>query len=118
MKGATLKVARESLGLSTRWLADHWQIREQAVQRWETRNAEIPAELADDFLELISLSDRVMKSMFEVDELKLPRKDDSSTASTMSAQFLRAAAGRAILANPVYFATTKISWVDEESPEN
>jgi hypothetical protein len=52
MHGAEMKVVREGLGLSTRWLAKRWDKHEQAVQRWETKDWEIPGEVARDVHDL------------------------------------------------------------------
>ena len=48
MTPAEFKARRESLGLSTAWLAKRWGVSLLSVQRWE-RNRAIPAELALDF---------------------------------------------------------------------
>lgn len=42
MTGAELKVVREWLGLTTRWLADHLDVAERTVHRWEMGVSPIP----------------------------------------------------------------------------
>lgn len=49
MTSAEFKCIRESLGLSTRWLADRWGVSHLSVQRWE-RNRAIPPELESDLM--------------------------------------------------------------------
>lgn len=51
MTPAEFKCCRESLGLSTRWLADRWGVSEYSVQRWE-RNRILPDDLQADLLGL------------------------------------------------------------------
>jgi hypothetical protein len=48
MTPAEFKASRESMGLSTKWLADRWQVSEYSVQRWE-RNKTLPVTLMHDF---------------------------------------------------------------------
>lgn len=42
MTDAELKVIREYLGLTTRWLADHLGVAERTVHRWESGASPIP----------------------------------------------------------------------------
>jgi DNA-binding XRE family transcriptional regulator len=42
MTDAELKVVREHLGLTTRWLAEHLQVAERTVHRWEMGVSSIP----------------------------------------------------------------------------
>ncbi|WIY84345.1 hypothetical protein [Propionimicrobium sp. PCR01-08-3] len=53
MNGAEFKTIRESLGLSTGWLANHWGLEsERAIRRWEDGDAPVPERRG---LELASL---------------------------------------------------------------
>lgn len=42
MTGAELRVVREWLGLTTRWLADHLDVAERSIHRWESGERPIP----------------------------------------------------------------------------
>lgn len=42
MTGAELKVVREWLGLTTRWLAEHLDVAERTVHRWENGDTTVP----------------------------------------------------------------------------
>ncbi|GEL19323.1 helix-turn-helix domain-containing protein [Pseudonocardia asaccharolytica] len=42
MTGAELRVVREHLGLTTRWLAEHLRVQERTVHRWEADVSPIP----------------------------------------------------------------------------
>lgn len=42
MTGAEFKVAREWLGLTTRWLADHFGVQERTVQRYDSGALPVP----------------------------------------------------------------------------
>jgi len=42
MTAAEMRVVREYLGLTTRWLADHLQVAERTVHRWENAQSPIP----------------------------------------------------------------------------
>lgn len=54
MTPAELKGWRERLGLSTRWLAKRWNVRELTVQRWE-RNRQPPDEVVADMWQLVTI---------------------------------------------------------------
>lgn len=79
MTPADFKAMRESMGLSTKWLAVRWGVSMLSVQRWE-RNRSMPPELERDF--------ESIRSCFraEVDDgvsdaspsLSVPRVDDES----------------------------------------
>lgn len=47
MGPAEMKCLRESLGLSTAWLARRWDVAERSVQRWE-RDRQLPVALEED----------------------------------------------------------------------
>lgn len=42
MTAAEMRVVREHLGLTTRWLADHLQVAERTVHRWENGQIRVP----------------------------------------------------------------------------
>lgn len=42
MTGAEFRLAREHLGLTTRWLADHMGVAERTVHRWEAGTSLVP----------------------------------------------------------------------------
>ncbi|QAY69970.1 helix-turn-helix domain-containing protein [Xylanimonas protaetiae] len=42
MTGAALRCTRERLGLTTRWLADHLDVAERSVHRWESGEWPVP----------------------------------------------------------------------------
>ena len=60
MTPAEFKCLRESMGLSTKWLAERWDVAEYSVQRWE-RNRELPKKLQLDLLLLKSQFDATVE---------------------------------------------------------
>lgn len=62
MTPAELKATRESLGLSTRWLAEYCDVREQTVQRWESGYSPIPAGVIEDVEALKAALDEMVKA--------------------------------------------------------
>lgn len=42
MTDAELRVVREHLGLTTRWLADHLSVAERSIHRWENGDRDVP----------------------------------------------------------------------------
>ncbi|OXN01500.1 helix-turn-helix domain-containing protein [Bifidobacterium vansinderenii] len=86
MSCAEMKCLRESMGLTTKWLARRWNVSEFSVQRWE-RNRPLPNELEQDLQKLKTMFD------LEVDQaaqtttgsLIVPRTDAESPAGLPSA---------------------------------
>ena len=52
MSDAEFRCLREWLGLTTRWLADHLDVAERTVHRWEAGVSPIPAGVAAELLRL------------------------------------------------------------------
>lgn len=46
MSGAELRCLRECLGLTTRWLAEHLDVAERSVHRWESDAQRVPEGVA------------------------------------------------------------------------
>ncbi|WP_033518466.1 helix-turn-helix domain-containing protein [Bifidobacterium cuniculi] len=79
MTPAEFKSCRESLGLSTRWLADRWGVSEYSVQRWE-RSRLLPDDLQADLLGLqVRFAAEVAKGIEEHgDAIIVPRTNAES----------------------------------------
>lgn len=93
MTPAEFKCTRESLGLSSQWLANRWGVALYSVQRWE-KSRQLPEELA------IDLEGIIEKMRREIDEasfgggdrlIEVPRTDDESP-DDMPAAYHRAVA--------------------------
>lgn len=84
MTSAEFRCLRESMGLTTKWLAVRWDVSEFSVQRWE-RNRTLPDELADDMLRLKERFDGEIGRAIETggDCLTVPRNDRHGTADDM-----------------------------------
>jgi hypothetical protein len=52
MTPADFRVIREHLGLTTAWLATHFDVAERSVQRWERAESPVPGAVADEMREL------------------------------------------------------------------
>lgn len=96
MTSAEFKCLRESMGLTTKWLASRWDVSEFSVQRWE-RNRALPAELEKDMRSLKERFDREVARVAESggDCVLVPRNDRLRTAGAMPAAWHRMVAQRA-----------------------
>lgn len=56
MSDAEFRCLREWLGLTTRWLADHLDVAERTVHRWEAGVSPIPAGVAAELLRLSEIT--------------------------------------------------------------
>lgn len=56
MSGAELRCLRESLGLTTRWLADHLDVAERSVHRWEAGVRDVPEGVSSEVLRLSEIT--------------------------------------------------------------
>ena len=76
---AEVKSVRESLGLTTRWLAHRWRTAENSVKRWETSRF-LPDDLADDLRALVALRDAQVEAGCEarLPCIEVPRLDADS----------------------------------------
>lgn len=119
MDGTELKVVREGLGLSTRWLSERWAVREQSVQRWESRNYQVPTECADDLIDILrQFSTDVTETIASLgavktgqEKLLLPKTDEFLVASdSFPASFYRAVAFQVLVAVP----EAQFGWRGEE----
>lgn len=110
MSGATLRVTRERLGLTTRWLAEHLDVAERTVHRWENEHSTIPpgvrravehlAEeteqmVAENVAELLG-TDRAVVETYRTDEHLARHRPDAS----WPASWHRALVGRLALEVP------------------
>lgn len=76
---ADIKAWRERLGLSTRWLAERWDVRELTVQRWE-RDRRAPEGVIADLRALIAEHQRQAEELAgsDVEQVQVPRVDPDS----------------------------------------
>lgn len=93
MTSAEFKCVRESLGLSSQWLADRWGVALFSVQRWE-RERVLPDELEADLCSLVArfknaVQDGVMNAGDRY--VEVPRTEDQSP-DEMPAAYHRAVA--------------------------
>ena len=65
MSGAELRCLREWLGLTTRWLADHLDVAERSVHRWESGAYPVPAGVASDVLRLSEVAYDVLNGIVD-----------------------------------------------------
>lgn len=81
LTAAEFHCLRQQLGLTTKWLAERWQVTERSVQRWETSaERRLPFDLTEDMLslrtrqlrEIEQASEDVMRTMGGV---MVPRKN-------------------------------------------
>ena len=63
MSGAELRCLREWLGLTTRWLADHLDVAERSVHRWESGAYPVPAGVASEVLRLSEITYDVLNGI-------------------------------------------------------
>lgn len=63
MSGAELRCLREWLGLTTRWLADHLDVAERSVHRWESDVQPVPAGVASEALRLSEVTYDVLNGI-------------------------------------------------------
>lgn len=78
MSGAELRCLREWLGLTTRWLAEHLDVAERSVHRWESNVQRIPEGVAAEVLRLSQLTHEVLDGL----ALDLLDKTDPGVAVT------------------------------------
>lgn len=80
MTPAEFKTLREALGLSTRWLAERWDVQEQTIQRWE-RTRTPPDRLAHDLQALTREAGRQVEAGIDREdaEIMVPRTDSETT---------------------------------------
>ncbi|OZG57879.1 hypothetical protein BTIS_1120 [Bifidobacterium tissieri] len=93
---AEMKCLRESMGLSTKWLAIHWDVAESSVKRWEHTRL-LPAGLEMDLCALKKRFDAEvdrLASQSGESALLVPRVEIESTQG-MPASWHRAIAQRA-----------------------
>ncbi|MCH9275018.1 hypothetical protein JS533_001775 [Bifidobacterium amazonense] len=79
MSPAECKCLRESMGLTTKWLAGRWGVAEYSVKRWE-RDRRVPDDLAADLTGLRNLFDRLVGEGVDerADAIPVPRVDAES----------------------------------------
>ena len=65
MSGAELRCLREWLGLTTRWLADHLDVAERSVHRWESGAYPVPAGVASEVLRLSEVTYDVLNGIVD-----------------------------------------------------
>lgn len=93
MTPAELKAWRERLGLSTRWLAERWHVRELTVQRWE-RDRQAPDGVLADMQQLIAAY-RIQAATLAATGQKaveVPRVDSATPDPAWPAAWYRAVA--------------------------
>ena len=90
MTSAEMKCLRESMGLTTKWLAARWDVAEFSVKRWE-RDRYLPDNLETD---LRGLKRRFDAEVRHTAAVIVPRTEPESTGD-MPAAWRRAIAQRA-----------------------
>lgn len=115
MTPAECKCLRESMGLSTKWLAARWNVAESSVKRWE-RNRVAPDAISND---LRSLKESFTRQVIETinqasrrDMIKVPRVNEPRDA--MPASWYRAIAQRAAEQTGVSIIYTDDEFEDAE----
>lgn len=110
MTSAEFKALRESMGLTTKWLAIRWGAAESSVKRWE-RNRLLPEDLAQDVRDLKRRFDALVErdSQYGPDTVLLVPRLDSESSDGMPAAWHRAAAQRASEAHGA-----RILYLDDE----
>lgn len=66
LTSAELRSLRESMGLSTDWLAHRWHVSTYSLQRWE-KNRALPDDLTADILRLKKTFDRRVDEICKAD---------------------------------------------------
>lgn len=104
MTGAALRCIRERLGLTTRWLADHLDVAERSVHRWESGAWPVPDGVRRE-LEVLQarhagLVDQLVAGLVEMPDpvLTTYRTDDDAAGcgESMPASWHRALVGRVL----------------------
>ncbi|MCI1901840.1 MAG: hypothetical protein LKI93_03825 [Bifidobacteriaceae bacterium] len=95
MTPAEFKCQRETMGLSTKWLAERWKVSEYSVQRWE-RSRQLPQALETDFNAIVVEFSQRVKEAAEIggESIIVPRTDREAPVE-YPAQWYRAIAQRA-----------------------
>lgn len=69
MTPAELKTIRESLGLSSKWLADRAGVRQRSVEYWEAGRSRVPEDVAEVLLKLdAQFAEATRQALAVVDE--------------------------------------------------
>lgn len=76
---AELKCQRERMGLTTKWLAERWDVAEYSVKRWET-NRLLPTEFIEDWLALMYDYAQQVDTYSKRDAIIVPRVNMDSLA--------------------------------------
>lgn len=108
MTPAQFKAIREHLGLTTRWLAERWDVQETTIQRWE-RNRTIPSRLAADLMGLSRHFDEQIAALRRggASVVDVPRRDANSPDA------MPAAWHRAIALAATVGTGARIDWIPE-----
>lgn len=96
MTSAEFKCLRESMGLTTKWLANRWNVSEFSVQRWE-RNRELPDEFEQDIHTLHQqfTNEVATAAKAKADSCLIVPRTDMEAPRDMPAAWHRAVAQRA-----------------------
>ena len=108
MDGAEFKTLRESLGLSSAWLAARWGLgSERAIRRWEDNTTPVPDQRAAQLKELADHAEQLVDGMLDdldaagddapVEDwpvVEVPRVDADCAHTGLPASFFRAIAVR------------------------
>lgn len=89
MTSAEFKCLRESMGLTTKWLADRWGVAEFSVKRWE-RDRMLPAGFEEDMRDLKARFDREVAQAATTPEdscIIVPRVDAEAPRGLPAAWF-------------------------------
>lgn len=102
MTPAEFKTLRESLGLTTAWLADRFNVSERSVQRWDNGDSPVPDAIAGELLDIEDCAeeraDDALEQLRAHDgaeiEYQVPRVDEDVPNASFPASFYRAVAAR------------------------
>ena len=114
---AELKCQRERMGLTTKWLAERWDVAELSVKRWE-KNRVMPAEFTEDWLALLYDYAQQVDTYSRRDTIIVPRVNTDSLA--YPGAFYRSAgldANRETSA-PIEFADVPITDIVIKDPQD
>lgn len=79
IRPAELKCQRERMGLTTKWVAERWDVAEYSVKRWEN-NRLLPAEFTEDWVAMLYDYEQQINTYSQRDVIIVPRVNVDSLA--------------------------------------
>lgn len=65
MTGAEFRIAREFLGLSTKWMAEYLSVNERELFRWEKSESPVPDGVAGEMDDLLEASNTIVRRLVQ-----------------------------------------------------